>query len=47
MNKEHDYIVIRSNQCKNTIDNMKPGTSADYSNVLTVIPCEGTQYINY
>jgi hypothetical protein len=47
MNKGHDYIVIRSNQCKNTIDNMKPGSSADYSNVLTVVPCEGTQYINY
>ena len=47
MTKGHDYIVLRTNQCKNTIDNMRPGTSADYSNVLTVIPCEGTQYINY
>ena len=47
MNKGHDYIVLRTNQCRNTIDNMKPGTLADYSNVLTIIPCEGTQYINY
>jgi hypothetical protein len=47
MSKGHDYIVLRTNQCKNTIDNMKPNASADYSNVLTVIPCAGTQYINY
>ena len=47
MSKGHDYIVLRSNQCRNTIDNVKPGTAADYSNVLSVVPCEGTQYINY
>lgn len=45
MAKGHDYFVVRCNQCRNTIDNMRPGTSADYSNVLTVVPCDGTQYI--
>jgi hypothetical protein len=47
MAKGHDYFVIRCDQCRNTIDNMRPGTSADYSNVLGVIPCDGTQYICY
>ena len=34
----HDYFMIRSNQCKNCLDNLRKNTQPLFSNVLAVIP---------
>lgn len=43
----HDYIVLRCNQCKNTLDNLKIESLPQFSNVLSIIPTPGTGYIRY
>ena len=41
----HEYFVIRCNQCKNTMDNLK--SLPQFSNILAVIPSPGTGYVRY
>jgi hypothetical protein len=43
----HEYIVIRCNQCKNTLDNLKTDKLPQFSNVLSVVPCPGSGYVDY
>jgi hypothetical protein len=43
----HEYIVVRCNECKNTIDNLMSKGMCKYSNVLCVIPTPGTDFVYY
>ena len=43
----HDYFILRCNQCKNTLDNLKTESLPQFSNVLAVVPSPGTGYVRY
>ena len=42
-----EYVLIRCNQCKNTLDNVKQDTLPQFSNLMAVVPSPGTGYIQY